>query len=68
MLCGSLFPDCRALAYKSALASGLCIDRRDLKQTSVRGETKLSERNTNLENVGEVLRTSASDRWKRVCS
>ena len=40
------------------------MDRRDLKQTSVRGGTVLSGRNINLENVGKVLRTSASDRRK----
>ena len=32
-----------------------------MKQTSVRGGTKLSGRNINLENVGKVLRTSNSD-------
>ena len=34
----------------------------ELKETSVRGRTKLSGRNINLEDVGKVLRTSASDR------
>ena len=35
-----------------------------MKQTSVRGGTKLSGRNINPKNVGEVLRTGASDRRK----
>ena len=46
-------PDYGALVYKSTLASRLCIDTRDLKQTSVRRATKLSGRNINLENVLE---------------
>ena len=33
-----------------------------MKQTSVRGGTKLSGRNINLENIGKVLRIGASDR------
>ena len=40
------------------------MDRRDLKQRSVRGGTVLSGRNINLANVGKVLRTSASDKRK----
>ena len=35
-----------------------------MKRTSVRRKTKLSARHTNLENVGKVLRTGASDRRK----
>ena len=38
------------------------MDRRDLKQTIVRGGTKLSGRNINLENVSKVLRTGVSDK------
>ena len=48
-------PDGRALVCCSMLASGLCVDKRNLKQMSVRGGTKLSGRNINLENVGKVL-------------
>ena len=32
-----------------------CFDRRDLKQMSVRGETELSGRNINTEDVSKVL-------------
>ena len=56
-------PDCRAVVCKSLLAWWLRIDR-DLKETSVRGGTKLSRRNINLQNVGKALRTGASDRRK----
>ena len=42
-----LVPDCSAFVCKSTLARKLCIDKRDLKQTSARGATKLSERNIN---------------------
>ena len=59
-----LVPDCWALVCKSTLASWLCDDKRDLKQTSVRGGVKLSGKNTNLENVGNVSKTGASDRRK----
>ena len=46
---------------KTALASRLCFDRSDLKQ-SIRGGTKLSRRNINLEDVSTVLRTQPSNR------
>ena len=35
-----------------------------MKQTSVRGATKLSGRNVKLENFGKALMTGASDRRK----
>ena len=48
-----------------------CFDRRDLKQMSVRGETELSGRNINTEDVSKVSGTRLSqlqkrNRWKRL--
>ena len=48
-----------------------CFDRRDLKQMSVRGETELSGRNINTEDVSKVLGTRLSqsqkgNRWKKL--
>ena len=48
-----------------------CFDRKDLKQMSVRGETELSGRNINTEDVSKVfgIRLSQSqkrNRWKKL--
>ena len=48
-----------------------CFDRRDLKQMSVRGETELSGRNINTEDVSKVSGTRLSqlqkrNRWKKL--
>ena len=43
-------------------ARWLCFDRMDLKQTSNRWETKLLEKNINLEDISKVLRACASNK------
>ena len=57
-------PDCGSLVYKRTFSTRHFIDRKDLKQTVVRGGTKLTGRNIHFENVGKVLKTGASDRRK----
>ena len=56
--------DRRTSVCKSMLGSWVCIDKKNLKQTSVGGGTELLGRNINLENTGKVLRTCASNRRK----
>ena len=55
-------PGSRTLTRKTALARSPDFDRRDLKETSVRGRTELSGRNVNLVDVCKGLRTRASNR------
>ena len=55
-------PGLRTLTRKRALARSPGIDRRDLKETGVRGRTELSGRNVNLSDVRRGLRTRASNR------
>ena len=53
-------PDCRPWYAKVCWPADF--HRKELKQMRVRGETKLLGKNVNLENVGKVLRTNATDR------
>ena len=65
MLWRSSVSDCRTLLRQRMLASWLCFDRRDLKETGVREGTKSSGTNKNVKNVSKVLRTCASKRREK---